>query len=119
MLASTVRRDVVYVLYGRGGAHLLVGDLEDPMCDQALTSPRYSWLIWENARRRQEAVKVESHVPATNRDRFLEDYVGIRSCRAGGYKHRCSTVTLLSLLYLARGHAQTSSTSIPSFARPH
>lgn len=89
------------------------------MCDQALTSPRYSWLIWENARRRQEAVKVESHVPATNRDRFLEDLVGIRPCRAGGYKHGCSTVSLLSLLYLARGHAQTSSTSIPSFARPH
>ena len=69
--ASVYRPSRCRLLYGRGGAHLLVGDLEDPMCDQALTSPRYSWLIWDNARRRQEAVKVESHVPATNGDRFL------------------------------------------------
>ena len=50
---------------------------------------------------------------------FCEDLVEIRPCRASGYKHGCLTVILLSLLYLARGHAQTSSTSISSFACPH
>jgi hypothetical protein len=48
-------------------------------------------LIWEYARRRQEAVKVESHVPATNEALSDLGGHGYMAMLRFGYKHRIAT----------------------------